>query len=136
MANKKISDITAATSVTTSDVFEGEQAAVSRSYTGALLQKFFGSAVVEVSGDTTKTLDAVSKTYLFNGSGDATWTLPTVSGNTQLIIRIKNKTAHTITVQRAGSDNIFTFTTTTSITVGQGESVTLVNDGTHWTTIR
>src|SRR5690606_3445443 len=112
------------------------QAAVSRSYTGALLQKFFGSAVVEVSGDTTKTLDAVSKTYLFNGSGDATWTLPTVSGNTQLIIRIKNKTAHTITVQRAGSDNIFTFTTTTSITVGQGESVTLVNDGTHWTTIR
>src|SRR5690606_25471464 len=83
-----------------------------------------------------KTLSGVSKTYLFTGTGAATWTLPAVSGNTQLIIKIKNKTAHTITVQRAGSDNIFTFTTTTSITVGQGESVTLVNDGTHWTTIR
>lgn len=135
MANTTISGIaTSATSATTSDVFEGEQTAVTKKYTGAVLQKFFGSAVNEVTTETTKTLAAISKTYFFTGSGAATWTLPAVAGNTQLIIKIKNKTAHTITVQRAGTDNIFTFTTTTSISVGQGECVVLENDGTNWTT--
>lgn len=71
---------------------------------------------------------------VFSGSSAATWTLPSVSGDTGRIIRIKNRGSATLTVQRAGSDQLYTTSAVTSTTVAAGASLTLICDGTYWVT--
>lgn len=81
---------------------------------------------------TTLTLNATVGVYTFTGSSPATWTLPAVSGNKDRQIIVKNRGSATITVQRAGSDNLYTTTTATSISVTAGDWAKLINDGTYW----
>lgn len=81
---------------------------------------------------TTLTLQPTVGVYTFTGSSPATWTLPAVSQNQDRQIIIKNRGSATITVQRAGSDNLYTTTTATSTTVTAGDWIKLINDGTYW----
>jgi len=84
-----------------------------------------------VSG-TTQTLDATATTWVFTGAVATTWTLPAVTGNTDTTYFIKNRGSATITLTRAGSDNIYTTTTVTTLTINPGEGYTVINDGTYW----
>lgn len=86
--------------------------------------------ITTASGSTT--LTTTYETWVFTGSSDATFTLPSVSGNTAKRLTIKNRGAGDLTVQRAGSDNIYTNGTATSIVLLTGDSYTFQNDGTYW----
>lgn len=81
---------------------------------------------------TTLTLNSTVGVYTFTGSSPATWTLPTVSGNKDRQIIIKNRGSATITVQRAGSDQLYTTSAVTSTTVTAGSWAKLVNDSVYW----
>jgi hypothetical protein len=89
----------------------------------------------------------LSDKYVFYSSaatGIATFTLPAATSNEGKEIIIKNKSAYTLTVQRAGSETIFQENSTgnsaaTSITLGIDASnnwVKLVSDGTQWVVFR
>jgi len=84
---------------------------------------------------TTLTLNRTASLWTFTGSSATTWTLPALSLNTGLDYLIKNKGSADITLQRAGSDNLYTTTAVTSITITAGNSARVVNDGTHWVVI-
>lgn len=60
--------------------------------------------------------------YTYVGSADATFTLPALSSNLNRMYFIKNSSAFNVTVQRAGSDDMFTTTTVTSIVIPAGSS--------------
>lgn len=81
---------------------------------------------------TTLTLQPTVGVYTFTGSSPATWTLPAVSGNKDRQIIIKNRGSATITVQRAGSDQLYTTSAVTSTTVTAGGWAKFVNDGVYW----
>ena len=81
---------------------------------------------------TTLTLQPTVGVYTFTGSSPATWTLPAVSQNQDRQIIIKNRGSATITVQRAGSDQLYTTSAVTSTTVTAGDWIKLINDGTYW----
>lgn len=81
---------------------------------------------------TTLTLQPTVGVYTFTGSSPATWTLPAVSQNQDRQIIIKNRGSATITVQRAGSDQLYTTSAVTSTTVSAGGWAKLVNDGVYW----
>lgn len=68
---------------------------------------------------------------VFTGT-TTTWTLPAVSGNSGFAYFIKNRGSGAITLQRGGSDNLFTTTTVTSITINAGSSAIIYDDATYW----
>lgn len=72
------------------------------------------------------------KTYVFTGTADATWALPAISSASKYPIRIKNRGTALLTIQRAGSDQIFYGSATTSITLLPGEAMTFQNDNTYF----
>lgn len=78
------------------------------------------------------TLDKTVSVYIFTGSSGTTWTLPAITGNTDLSYYIKNRGSANIILQRAGSDNIYDTASVTSITILPGEARTVVNDGAFW----
>lgn len=84
-----------------------------------------------VSG-TTQTLDTTATVWIFSGSSAATWTLPALSGNTDLFYFIKNRGSATITLTRAGSDNLYTTASVTSLVINPGEAYEISNDGSFW----
>jgi len=84
------------------------------------------------SSATTLTLDATATAWIFTGSTATTWTLPALSGNTDRIYRIKNRGSATITLTRAGSDNLYTTASVTTLTINPGEAYEVVNDGSFW----
>ena len=86
---------------------------------------------VNVSAAATLTLARDASVYVFTGT-TTTWTLPTLANNTGLTYRIKNRGSSAITLQRAGSDNLYDTTTQTSISIAAGASATIINDGTYW----
>lgn len=69
--------------------------------------------------------------YVFSGT-TATWTLPAVSGNTGVAYWIKNRGSGTLTLSRAGADNLYDTTTRTTISIAAGASARILNDGTYW----
>jgi hypothetical protein len=69
--------------------------------------------------------------YVFSGT-TTTWTLPAVTGNTDVFYFIKNRGSGDITLNRAGSDEIYTTSAVTSTTISAGASIRLWNDGTYW----
>lgn len=71
--------------------------------------------------------------YIFTGGSDATWTLPAV-GTPGRRIFIKNAGSAVLTVQRAGSDQIFTNTLVNSFALLTGADRVLVDDGVYWQT--
>lgn len=88
---------------------------------------------VNVYSGTSQTLNgSVNSVNVFTGSSAATWTLPTVSGNTGVDLNIENRGSASITLVPAGSDHIWFLTSVTTMTVAAGGSLELVNDGTFW----
>lgn len=86
---------------------------------------------VNISGDATLTLTTARNFYSFNGT-TATWTLPAVSAGT-FRIQLFNRGSGTLTVQRAGSDQIYRAgATVTSFALQPGQSADLTCDGTFW----
>lgn len=82
-----------------------------------------------VSGSTTITNSF--NTWVYTGTGGDTWSAPIVSGNTGNSWRIKNRGSGSITLNRQGSDNLYTSAATTTLTVNPGESYELIDDGTY-----
>jgi hypothetical protein len=80
------------------------------------------------------TLDDTGTIWVFTGS-TTTWTLPAVSGNTNRTFFIKNRGSGILTLQRAGSDNIYDLAAVTSILINPGEAYIINNDGTYWITM-
>jgi hypothetical protein len=81
--------------------------------------------------ETTLTL-AAGVAYTFTGSSAATWTLPAVAGNHGLPVRVKNAGSANVTVQRAGSDNIYDTASVTSVVVRPGASRDFYDDSSVW----
>lgn len=84
-----------------------------------------------VDSDATLTLLNTKEMYVFTGT-TTTWTLPAISGNTGIKFWIKNRGSGAITLNRAGSDNLYDTTTQTSISITAGQSAFIYNDGTYW----
>ncbi|OBK76304.1 hypothetical protein [Mycobacterium sp. 1274761.0] len=88
---------------------------------------------VNISGASTLTLTVAKNMWVFNGTTAAAWTLPAVSGNTGYTLWLYNRGTANLTVQRAGSDQIYhSGGAVTSMTLLPGQSVELLNDGTYW----
>jgi len=85
-----------------------------------------------VSSATSLTLAVTVTSYVFSGSSTTTWTLPALSGNTNKIYFIKNRGTAAITLNTAGSDNLYTTSSVTSLTINPGEGYHLINDGSFW----
>jgi hypothetical protein len=87
---------------------------------------------VTTSSATTLTLTTSSSAYVYTGSSAATWTLPAISGNTGLRFNFKNRGTATLTVQRAGTDQIYVESAINTLILGPGASGQVLNDGTYW----
>lgn len=72
-----------------------------------------------------------SSIYVFTGT-TTTWTLPALSTKTGATFRIKNRGSGAITLNRAGSDELYTTSAVTSLTINAGESYDIIGDGTYW----
>lgn len=83
----------------------------------------------EQSGDQTIG-DGSIQTY--TGAGGNTWTLPTLSTHPGKIYFIKNAGGGNLTIQRGGSDNIYTTSSVTSFTVAAGANVIINAGGSFW----
>lgn len=86
-------------------------------------------------GSAAKTLDPYPQLNVFTGSSTVTWTLPTVTGMIGLEIRVKNRGSAALTISRAGSNQIYTTSAVSTVSVAAGASLTLVCDGTYWVVI-
>jgi len=86
---------------------------------------------VNVSSAATLTLARDASVYVFSGS-TTTWTLPALANNTGLTYRIKNRGTGAITLQRAGTDQLYDTAAQTSISIAAGGQATIINDGTYW----
>lgn len=69
--------------------------------------------------------------YIFNGT-TTTWTLPALGSNLRTVYYIKNAGSGDITLNRAGSDNIYSTSSVTSVTIGAGTNIRLVGGITFW----
>lgn len=78
------------------------------------------------------TLDRSGSMWTFTGTVAATWTLPALANNTGLEYLVKNKGTVDLTIQRAGTDQLYTTTAVNTITITPGSSARIVNDGVHW----
>lgn len=85
---------------------------------------------ISVSAAGTLTLSS-SSIYVFTGT-TTTWTLPALSTKTGATYRIKNRGSGAITLNRAGSDELYTTSAVTSLTINAGESYDIIGDGTYW----
>lgn len=79
----------------------------------------------------TLTLDKTATTWVFTGT-TTTWTLPALSGNTDLTYLIVNRGSGNLTLSRAGSDNIYTTSSVTTVTISAGQKYLISNDGSFW----
>lgn len=92
--------------------------------------------VVSTSSASSLTLTTSNSTYVYTGSSATTWTLPAVSGNTGVVLRIINRSTAIVTLQRAGTDNMYiSGATSKNLTLAPGALLYMVNDGTYWTAI-
>lgn len=81
---------------------------------------------------TSKTLAAVSKTYIFTGTSAANWDLPTPTSNSGIVITIKNRGTQNITLDSNSGSQIYGGAAQASLTIGPGEAYTLLCDGTYF----
>jgi hypothetical protein len=70
----------------------------------------------------------------YQGAGTATWTLPDRATNAARTIWVKNSSSFNLTVQRAGTDQLWTNAAVNSIVLAPGESISLTSIGGYWTT--
>lgn len=97
---------------------------------GTLAPAVFQRVVIDST--TAKTLDRSGSVFVFTGSSAPTWTLPALLDTTGLTYKIKNRGSATITLQRAGSDQLYDTAAVTSITIAAGAKAEIINDGTYW----
>lgn len=90
---------------------------------------------VGVQSGTSWTLNQTASLYAFTGSAAASWTLPPLASRVGLEYLVKNRGSADLTIQRAGSDQLYTTSAVSSITVAAGGSAHIVNDGTYWDVI-
>jgi hypothetical protein len=88
------------------------------------------NGVANISSTTTMT--NATQAYCFTGASPATWTLPALSGNSGRYFTVKNRGSATLTIQRAGSDNLWDSASVTSITLTAGEWCILWADASYW----
>jgi hypothetical protein len=98
--------------------------------TGTGLTPYAGTAYSKVDAAASLTIAAPGH-YTFTGSA-STWTLPALSTSAGWFIWIKNRGSGNLTVQRAGSDQVYDTAAANSITVAAGGSRRLFNDATYW----
>ncbi|HEU4574616.1 MAG TPA: hypothetical protein VFS36_06400 [Chitinophagaceae bacterium] len=72
---------------------------------------------------------------IFNGSTPATWTLPDRTASASRSLHIKNAGTANLTIQRAGTDQIFTNAAVNSFTLTPGQSVQLTSVNSYWTAL-
>jgi hypothetical protein len=70
--------------------------------------------------------------YVFTGGVATTWTLPDADAEEGMFFYIKNRGSATITLQRAGTDELYTTTNVTSISITAGQKALITSDGTYW----
>jgi hypothetical protein len=88
-----------------------------------------------ITGAATATLDRSASAWVGTAtSGTPVWTLPAVADNAGMELVLKNRGTVSITVQRAGSDNIYDTGIVVSVTLAAGASMQLLCDGTYWLT--
>lgn len=85
-----------------------------------------------ISSSTTITITISRAVWTFTGGSTATWTLPSLSGNTDVTFFIKNKGSADI-VLTAGTNEIYSSSATTTFNITAGQGYMVRNDGTHWT---
>jgi len=97
------------------------------------MTKFGGSIRHNYQTDSGSSLTLTGKysVNVFTGT-TATWTLPALSINAGMELWIKSRGSGNLTVQRAGSDQIYTTSAQTSVTVAAGTVLHLINDGSYW----
>lgn len=88
---------------------------------------------IRVTGTGGTLVVASSVNQIYTGTGGHSFVLPAISGNAGAEFLFKNRGSGSVTVARAGSDEIYTTTTGTSFDLIPGQSVRVVNDGTYWT---
>lgn len=85
--------------------------------------------VNEQSGDITI---GNSSHQIYTGAGGNTWTMPALSTHPGKVYFIKNIGGGNLTVQRAGSDQLYNTSAVNSITVAAGADVIIVGGSTYW----
>lgn len=85
-----------------------------------------------VSSAGTLTLLNTYTHYVFSGT-TTTWTLPTLTGNTNVGFFIKNRGSGDITLNsNAGGGDIYDTAAVTTITITPGSARYIIHDGTYW----
>jgi hypothetical protein len=110
-------------------VFLGDGAARKHSFAGAIAYRLVSDAGASL------TLTTGATVWEFTGT-TATWTLPTRTGNSGVPLVLQNRGSGVLTVQRAGSEAIYTDSAVTSVTVNPGQTLKLISDGTYWVAFR
>lgn len=87
---------------------------------------------VVATSTATLTLQPTVECYVYTGGGAATWTLPAVANHARRALTIKNRGGGAITLQRAGSDSLYTTGAVTSTSIAAGDWLRVENDGTYW----
>jgi hypothetical protein len=90
-----------------------------------------GSLVgTNVSSSTSATMPSSSQVHVFTGTSEGTWTLPSL---TSKVLIVKNNGEANLIVQRGGSDEIWTSSAVTSVTLAIGEGAIFAGIGGYWT---
>jgi hypothetical protein len=70
--------------------------------------------------------------YVFTGSSAKAWTLPDLVRETEKAYFIKNRGSDTVTLTRAGTDEIWDTSAVTTLAIAAGTSYLVTSDGTYW----
>jgi len=70
--------------------------------------------------------------YVFTGSAAKAWTLPDLTRETEITYFIKNRGSDTVTLTRAGTDEIWDTAAVTTLAIAAGTSYLVTSDGTYW----
>lgn len=85
-----------------------------------------------VSSAATLPLSLLTRTYVYNGTVPATWTMPPTAGALNKDFLVKNRGTGILTLLCPGSDNFFDAHATQSLILAPGDAYEINCDGTYW----
>lgn len=129
-ASVEINDINATGTPNSGTFLRGDGTWVAASVTSAPWNGLY--AITSEISSTSMTMVNTTTWSAFTGSGDGVWTLPALSSNLARALFVKNATAFNLTIQRAGSDQIYDNGAVTSVVIGPGESRQFTGQTTYW----